>query len=122
MKKGLQSKMASLKPSIGNRDNISIDDVCNLLSQVTTGADDLGQPIIEEKPFMIFCSKLSITRAEHATAGQLGHKPDMLLLVDSDSYDAEKSLDYYGKKFNVYKSYMRNDGFTEIYCEVNAND
>lgn len=107
---------------MGNREFISLDDVCNLLSQVTTGADDLGQPIIEEKPFMIFCSKLSITRAEHAIAGQLGHKPEMVLIVDSDAYDKETLLEYRGQKYNIYKSFLRFDGFTEIFCEVNAND
>ena len=107
---------------MGNRDFISLDDVCSLLSQVTTGRDDLGQPIIEEKPFMIFCSQISITRAEHATAGQLGHKPEIVLIVDADSYDAEKRLEYRGRKYNIYKSYMRFDGFTEIFCEVDAND
>src|SRR3982750_2087093 len=71
LKKGLQSKMPSLKSSIGNRNNISLDDFCNLLSTKTMGKDDLGQPIIQEKPFMVFCSRLSITRAEHSTAGQL---------------------------------------------------
>ncbi len=111
-----------MKANIRYPKNISLDDVCTLISQVTTGKDSLGQPIIEEKPFMIFCSKLSITRAEYATAGQLGFKPDMLLIVDSDSYDEEKYVDYYGKKFTIYKSFMRSDNFTEIYCEVDAND
>ena len=55
--------MPSLKSKVGSRDFISLDDVCNLLSSVTTGHDNLGQPIIKEKPFMVFCSKLSITAA-----------------------------------------------------------
>jgi SPP1 family predicted phage head-tail adaptor len=114
--------MPSMKPSIGQRDNISLDDVCNLLSLEKTGEDNLGQPIMKEKPFMVFCSKLSIVRAEFSTAGQLGHKPDMMLVVDSDSYDKEQHLDYYGKKYSVYKSFQRADGFTELYCEVNAGD
>ena len=114
--------MPSMKPSIGHRDNISLDDVCNLISYVKTGEDSLGQPITTEKPFMIFCSKLSIVRAEFNSAGQLGHKPDMMLVVDSDSYDKEQHLEYYGRKYSIYKSFMRNDGFTELYCEVNAGD
>jgi hypothetical protein len=113
--------MPSLKPSIGNRNHISLDDVCNLLSSTST-KDDLGQAIIEEKAFMVFCSKLSIVRAEFSSAGQLGHKPDMMLVVDSDAYDGEKHLEYYGKKYSVYKAFMRPDGFTELYCEVNAGD
>jgi len=112
--------MPSLKSSIGNRDNISLDDICNLLTQTQT-KDDLGQPIISEKPFMIFCSRLSITRAEHNLAGQSGHKPEMMLVVDSDAYDQEKRLEYHNKKYSIYKTFNRVDGFTELYCEVDAN-
>jgi len=98
-----------------------LDDVCNLLSQTST-KDDLGQPIISEKPYMVFCSKLSITRAEFNVAGQQGHKPEMMLVVDSDAYDNEKKVEYQNKNYAIYKTFMRVDGFTELYCEVNAND
>ena len=113
--------MPSLKSSIGNPKNISLDDVCNLIS-ITSIQDELGQPIITEKPYMIFCSKLSITRAEFNTAGQMGHKPEMLLICDSDSYDGEKYLEYNGQKYSIYKTFMRSDGFTELFVEVKTND
>ena len=114
--------MASFKSSIGAHDLISLDDVCNLLQSITVDHDPLGQPIIQEKPFMVFCSRLSITRAEHSAAGQLGKKPEMLLIVDSDAYDQEADVEYQGKKYSVYKTFMRIDGFTELYCEVKSND
>ena len=98
---------------------ISLDDVCYLLS-VTSEPDELGQAIKTEKPFMVFCSKISITRAEFNAAGQLGHKPDMMLLVDADAYDQEQYLEYNKKKYSIYKSYQRFDGFTELYCEVKS--
>jgi SPP1 family predicted phage head-tail adaptor len=113
--------MPSLKSSIGNRDQISLNDVCNLLSETQT-KDALGQPIISEKSFLVFCSKLSITRAEHHVAGQQGFKPEMMLVVDSDSYDQEKKVEYQNKKYTIYKTFQRIDGFTELYCEVNVND
>jgi SPP1 family predicted phage head-tail adaptor len=113
--------MPSLKSSIGNRDQISLDDTCNLISETQT-KDALGQPIIKEKPFMIFCSKLSITRAEFNVAGQQGYKPEMMLVVDSDSYDQEKKVEYNNKKYSIYKTFQRIDGFTELYCEVNINE
>ena len=112
--------MPSLKSSIGNNQFISLDDVCNLLS-ITSTQDELGQPIITEKPFMVFCSKLSITRQEFNVAGQQGHKPEMMLVVDSDTYDQEKKVDYQKKKFTIYKTFARSDGFTELYCEVDAH-
>lgn len=113
--------MPSFKASIGNRQNVSLDDVCYLISTASV-MDDLGQSIISEQSFMVFCSRLSITRAEFNAAGQLGHKPNMMIIVDSDSYDQETFLEYDNKKYNIYKTYIRNDGFTELYCEVKTGD
>ena len=104
-----------------NRYIVSLDDVCYLLS-INSTKDELGQAIISEKPFMIFCSRLSITRAEFNAAGQLGFKPDMMLIVDSEAYNKESFLEYKEIKYKIYKSYMRLDGFTELYCEVKAGD
>ena len=39
---------------------------------------------------MVFCSKLSITRAEFNSAGSAGYKPNMMLIVDADSYEQRK--------------------------------
>jgi hypothetical protein len=121
LKKGLQSKMPYRKSSIGNHDNISLDDVCNLLAIQTT-QDSIGQFIETEIPYMVFCSKFSITRAEFNTAGQNGFKPDLMLVVDADAYGNEKLLEYQGKKYSIYKIFQRVDGFIELYCEVKSGD
>lgn len=112
----------SFKSTIGNRQFISLDDVCYLIQSSTSSYDDLGQPMILEKQLMVFCSKLSITRAEYNTAGNLGFKPDMMLIVDSDSYGNEKLLEYSGKKYSIYKTFQRTDNFTELYCEVKSGE
>jgi hypothetical protein len=111
--------MPSLKSAIGDSKHISLDDVCFLLS-VTTTEDDLGQPIETETPRQVFCSRLSITRTEYSAAGQFGHKPQKVLLVDSDEYDQENRLSYENTNFSIYKDFMRPDGYTELYCEVKA--
>ena len=67
---------------------------------------------------MVFCSKLSITRAEFNSAGQLGHKPEMMLVVDAEAYDNERYLEYQNKKYSIYKTFQRVDDYTELYCEV----
>ena len=113
--------MRSLKGAIGNPKNISLDDYCYLLS-ITTTQDSIGQFIKVEKPYMVFCSKLSITRAEFNSSGQLGHKPEMMLLVDSESYDNELYLEYQNKKYSIFKTFQRVDNYTELYCEVKAGD
>lgn len=111
--------MPSLKSSIGNNKYISLDDVCFLIS-VTTTEDELGQPIETETERQIFCSKLSINRAEFLAAGQLDFKPQIMLIVDSDEYDLEEKLKYEEKRFAVYRTFPRADGYTELYCEVKA--
>lgn len=113
--------MSSLKSAIGNPQYISLDDACYLI-QTFSSKDDLGQAILAEKSYMVFCSKLSITRAEFNSAGSAGHKPDMMLIVDADSYEYEKYLDYQGKKYSIYKTFGRKDGFIELYCELKQGD
>lgn len=109
--------MPSLKSSLGNNEHISLDDVCFLLFIKST-KDELGQPIETVVPSLVYCSKLSISRAEFSAAGQLGHKPQLLIVVDSDEYDDEKRLEYERTIYTIYKSYPRIDGYTELYCEV----
>ncbi|BBN99161.1 phage head closure protein [Sporolactobacillus terrae] len=112
--------MPSLKPSVGDNHNISLDDVCDLIT-VDTELDNLNQPVIkEEHPRQLFCARLNVSRAEFAAAGQLGLKPDLVLAVDSDEYDGENQIDYAGKRYAVYRDYLRTDGYTELYCEVKA--
>lgn len=113
--------MPSLKSSIGNKEHISLDDVCFLISIISSGKDALNQPIVTESLRQVFCSKLSLNRAEFLAAGQLNHKPQMTIVVDSDEYDGEKKLEYDRVTYTIYRSFPRSDGFTELHCEVRAS-
>jgi SPP1 family predicted phage head-tail adaptor len=112
--------MPSLKSSLGNNEYISLDDVCFLISY-TTVKDELGQ-LIEEQEIerQIFCSELSVSRAEFSAAGQHNRIPQCTIVVDSDEYDQERTVKHDNKKFTVYRTFMRSDGLTELYCEVRA--
>lgn len=112
--------MPSLKSSLGNNEHISLDDVCFLISY-TTVKDELGQLIEEqESERQIFCSELSVSRAEFSAAGQHNRIPQCTIVVDSDEYDQERTVKHDNKKFTVYRTFMRSDGLTELYCEVRA--
>lgn len=112
--------MPSLKSSVGNSKRISLDDVCFLIS-VETETDELGQVIgTNETERQIFCSELSITQSEFYSAGQLNRKPQIMLVVDSDEYDEEGKIKFGKKKHSIYRTFMRSDGLTELYCEVKA--
>jgi|SRR4051812_48254183 SPP1 family predicted phage head-tail adaptor len=110
-----------LKSNLGNRQFISLDDVCYLIT-TESNQDEIGNSILTEKEMMVWCSKLSITRAEFNAAGSLGFKPDMMLVIDAEAYDDEKKVKYEGKKYSIYKTYLRADGFIELYCEVRINE
>lgn len=111
--------MPSLKQTPRNNQHISLDDVCFLISTTST-EDELGQPVETETERQVFCSRSSVSRQEFSAAGQLDLKPQITVIVDSDEYDGEKSLEYRKKKYHVYRDFMRPDGFTELYCEVKA--
>lgn len=113
--------MQHLKNSIGNNVHVSLDQVCELIT-INSTQDDLGQFLKIELSNTVFCSDLSITRAEFSNAGQLGLKPSKLLILDSESYDNEGIVKYQETKYSVYKTFMRNDGFTELYLEARAGD
>jgi hypothetical protein len=113
--------MTSFKSSLGNPKHISLDHVCNLIS-INTTKDELGQFIKNEIPEQVFCSQLSITRNEFSVAGQLGKKPEKMIIVDSDIYDNQSLLEFEGIKYSIYKSFRRIDGLTELYCEVRSGD
>ncbi|PEA86652.1 hypothetical protein [Bacillus thuringiensis] len=114
--------MPSIKSKIGESKRISLDDVCFLIS-VKTMKDELDQEeTAEEIPRQIFCSKSSINRQEFLAGGQLGFKPQLLLLVDSDEYDDESFFMHENKKYAIYRTFPRADGFTELYSEVRTGD
>lgn len=109
--------MPSLKPNVSSKNNISLDDVCYLISTIYV-EDEIGQQIPQYTERLVFCSSLSVSRAEFFNAGQAGLKPSMTLLVDSDEYDKEKEVKYSDERYRIYKDYRRNDGYTEVYCEA----
>lgn len=112
--------MPSLKSSIHK--GISLDDVCYLITSEVT-EDELGQEIEgEETKRLVFCTEKSITRAEYGAAGQQGVKPAIELIVDSDEYDKESKLEFENTTYSIYRSYRRDDGNTELYCEVRSGD
>lgn len=106
--------MPNLKSATGNSKFISLDDVCVLK---TSSNSTIASKTKNETEYMCFCSRLSITRQEFLNAGQLGLKPQFVLVVNTDEYDDQTTLIYEEKRYSVYKTYQRADGFTELYCE-----
>lgn len=108
--------MPSLKPTLNSGEHISLDDVCFLLSS-TVIYDELMQEVEILLPELVYCSKLSIGQGEFSIATQNGLKAQFTLVIDYDEYDGEKLVEYNQKKYSIYRTFVRKDGYIELYCE-----
>lgn len=108
--------MPSLKRSQNYGKHISLDDVCFLMSKTIT-VDELQQEIIEYLPELVYCSKLSIGQREFTATMQKGLKAQFTLVIDYDEYDGEKEVEYDKKIYSIYRTFVRDDGYIELYCE-----
>lgn len=111
--------MPTIKSEIGSIKRISLDDVCFLIS---TSKSTLAGKHDNDDVYQCFCSKLSISRQEFFNAGQLGFKPQILIVVNSDEYDGQKTIEYDKKRYAIYKCFQRSDGYTELYCEIRGGE
>lgn len=109
--------MSSLKQSIGNKKHASKDDVCFLISTTIT-KDELLQEIKTDVERQVFCDRLSVGQKEFAVSMQNNLKPEMTIVMDHDEYDYESKLRYRDKSYSIYRTFVRDDGDIELYCEV----
>ena len=109
--------MPSLKQSIGSSRHVSLDDVCFLMS-TSIIVDELLQQIEVTLPELVYCSKLSVGQKEFSVTMQKGLKAEMTIIMNHDEYDGEKVLEYNRKKYSIYRTFVRDDGNIELYCEV----
>lgn len=113
--------MPSLKSSMRNSRHISLDDVCFLVSKKYT-TDNLKQQIEIDEKRQIFCSVIGTSRQEFYKAGEHGLKQLKTIVVDSDEYDSEPTLIFDEVRYTIYRPFMRDDGFTELYCEARSGE
>ena len=84
--------------------------------------DDLQQRVpVEKKRTIIFVSQESITRQEWNTAGQGGHKPQMMLKTNHINYSGERVAEEDGVLYDIYRSYQPpGSDDVELYLELKA--
>lgn len=109
--------MPSLKQSIVRGKHFSKDDICFLMSTIIT-VDELFQQIEVKQPEMVYCAVSSIGQNEFSASMQNGLKANLTIIIDYDEYDGQKSVEYNRKMYSVYRTFVRDDGDVELYCEV----
>ena len=108
--------MPQLRQAVGSYQNISLDDVCSLITTTYT-MDALNQQKATTTERQVFCMPSSVNRAEFFAAGKNGHKPQMIIYIHGEEYDHQEELKYRNDVYKIYRSFLRTDGYIELSCE-----
>lgn len=93
-----------------------MDDVLYLVKQ-TMAADAYGVMRPTKNKKQVFCKVGSINRSEFYNAGRSGLNPDFMFSVFSGDYSGESICEYRGKSYSIYRTYINNDDYIELYVQ-----
>lgn len=91
-------------------------DVINLISETRT-QDDYGRWIATKTSKQVMCQVDSITRAEFFEGGRNGLNPEFKFTMFNGDYSGESIVEYQGKTYAVYRTYLRRTDIVELYVE-----
>ena len=92
------------------------------LISIEYSQDDLGQWVETRTETDVFALVESVTMSEFYQAGMQGFKPEFRMLVWMSEYNDQEILEYKGKVYDVYRTYMRDDGRIELYVNIRKGD
>lgn len=87
------------------------------LVKVTRTKDAAGVFRTQETRRTVFAQVDSITRAEFFDAGRMGFKPSLKFTVFFGDYDGESAIEYGGRAYAVYRTYLARNDNLELYAE-----
>ena len=97
-------------------------EVINLIS-TSEGTNSLGDPIkIFVESENIFADKQSIRQSEFYQAAAVGLKPEITLVIRTIEYNQESLLKFNGKKYNIIRTYEKDNEFIELICNGVVNN
>lgn len=91
-------------------------DVIKLISETRT-QDDYGRWIAKKTEKQVMCQVDSITRAEFFEGGRNGLNPEFKFTMFFGDYNGESVVEYQGKTYAVYRTYLRRTDIIELYVE-----
>lgn len=93
-----------------------MDAVLTLIKE-TPYKDENGVQRVTQTSRNVFCDKKSITRSEFFNAGRNGLNPEMMFKVFRGDYDGERKCEFEGKKLAIYRTYIGDGDYIEIYAQ-----
>ena len=65
----------------------------------------------------VFCQVGSITRNEFFEAGRNGLNPEYMFIMFFGDYEGERTVEYKGKRYGIYRTYHGRNDNIELYAE-----
>lgn len=84
--------------------------------------DSIGEWTETTSKKNVFSYVSSVTMTEFYQAGLQGMKPEFRFLVWISEYDGEETLEYDGKIYTIYRTYIRDDGRIELYVALRKGE
>lgn len=93
-----------------------MDTVIYLIKETIT-TDDIGNQTVTETPRKVYATAKPINQNEFFSARTTGINPAVKMLVFFGDYKGEELLEWHGEKYNIYRTYQREDDLIELYAE-----
>lgn len=91
-------------------------DVINLIS-ITRTQDQYGQYRETETSRQVYCQVSSISQSEFYEGGRNGLNPEYRFTLFFADYNDEPIVEYKGKRYAVYRTYLQRTDRLELYVE-----
>lgn len=85
------------------------------LLETTYTNNSAGVPIPSNVKHEVFCERKSVTRSEFFNAGRNGLNPEYVFTVFKGDYMGERTCEYDGLTYAIYRTYETDDDYIELY-------
>ena len=96
-------------------------EVINLITIVKT-KNSVGSWTEVETPKQVYADKKSIRQNEFYQAQSTGLRPELMFIVRSSEYSGETRLSFDNKKYEIIRTYDKDNEFTELICQGLVGD
>lgn len=87
-----------------------------------TGINEIGDKTNSISKRKIYAAISSVRQSEFYQAQSIGAKPEVLLVVRKIEYKNEMCIEYNNEKFNVLRTYDKNNGLIELTLTRGVNN
>ena len=91
-------------------------DVIYLVAATYT-QDDYGVLQADESRRKVYCNVTSVTATEFFEGGRNGLNPEYRFTLFAPDYQGETIIEYKGKRYGVYRTYLARTDTLELYAE-----